>query len=228
MIPSEIERGAITAAVQLRPVSEAHAGGWLGDLIDLIAPQKYVRLGEVSIKFFKSENPGHRRVPDMTRQYPMGNYIVNNIDYLWRWDERPPGEVLKTGFPNNSIDYSYRIFGKRTFSASTDKDGADNYFSLLSYPMVEKKRVGVDYHLYKINVKNLPVVDLLSNNNEKFMEDVLNQIHSSYPYSKDYVNDYIRNYHGEELFLTREAQVPGGINASRVEYVQRQHIFTYE
>lgn len=157
---------------------------------------------------------------------------TNNIDYLYRWDSRPPEVINEYGFQGAINIYFNMIFGLRTVFCSSSLRGSEYYFKELENGMSSYGN-GCVYYLYKINTRGLPAVSVYQNrNNAGFVK----QFSTRFPgvehklMDKEYAMptfallSRFNNYIDKVAIYNEEVQVLGPIPPWRIEFLFSQSL----
>ena len=95
---------------------------------------------------------------------------TDDINFLYRWDSRPPEVINKSGFQGAVNVYFNMSFGMRTVFCSASLKGSEYYFQELENGM-SSYGDGDTYYLYKIFSRGLPAVKIYQyKNNAGFVK----------------------------------------------------------
>ncbi|HHW3954511.1 hypothetical protein [Raoultella planticola] len=159
-------------------------------------------------------------------------HYTTNIDFLYRWDSRPPEVINENGFQGAVNLYFNMIFGMRTVFCSSTPKGSEYYFKELEEGMSSYGN-GDIYFLYKINARGLPAVNVYQNqNNAGFVK----QFASRFPGVEHKLMDKehamptfallsrFNNYIDKVAIHNEEVQVLGPIQPWRITFLFSQKL----
>jgi len=161
-----------------------------------------------------------------------------SVRTAYRWDTRPPEQILNSGFAGSKGPWFNKIFGNHTVFAARNMEGAEQF--AIEVWEGDSGLSKTDYYtnkflyLYEIDSTNLPTVDLGEQINKLGLDKFAEQLATRNPgltnetfYSQDAESLWLqmaqrsRAYLGKNVQKTNEIQILGPIPASRINFIKQ-------